>query len=66
MSIRTATLIAVLGASLSVLIGLIYRFGVFPWSYGVLRHVSILPDVAYLVFFVVLLTRQTEPKSPQP
>jgi hypothetical protein len=65
MSIRTATIIAVLGASLSLLIGLIYRFGVFSWSYGVLRHVALLPDVAYLVFFLVLLSRQPQPQPPK-
>jgi len=64
MSIRTATLLAVCGAALSLLIGLIQRFGVFPQISGILRWLSLLPDIAYFVFFVVLLRRQNENKPP--
>ncbi len=66
MSIRTATIIAVCGASLSILIGLIHRFGIFPWSYRVFWYLSPLSDVAYLVFFLVLLNRQSRAKAAKP
>jgi hypothetical protein len=65
-TIRTATLLAVCGAGLSLLLGLIHRFGIFPQIYGVTRWLSLLPDLAYLVFFVVLLNRQSENKPPEP
>ncbi len=66
MSIRTATIIAVCGASLSLLIGLIHRFGIFPWSYRAFWYLSPLSDAAYLVFFLVLLSRQNRGKAAQP
>jgi hypothetical protein len=65
-SIRTATLVAACGAALSLLLALIFRFGVFPQSYFILRWLTLAPDVAYLIFFVVLLNRQSAAKSPGP
>jgi hypothetical protein len=65
-SIRTATLLAACGAAFSLLVALIFRFGIFPQIYFVLRWLTPLPDVAYLTFFVVLLNRQSVAKSPGP
>jgi len=64
MSLRTATLIALIGATISVILGVLpaflgeawYRFFLFSGIWGHIITVSI--RITYLIFFITLFVRQ--------
>ena len=68
MSLKSATLIALIGAAIAVILVFLPIFGgLYPLLYRSILGIIIraIPDVAYLIFFVTLFIRQRSKNNGQ-